>query len=94
MKRFHAIITGRVTGVGFRYKTMEIAKELDLKGFVQNIAGENVEIVAEGEDKKLEEFKNRLEQEYSANIISFGVDYEDPTGEFQKFSIVRGPVRD
>lgn len=90
----HTIITGRVTGVGFRFTTREIAKKLGVRGFVQNIAGENVEIIAEAEEKKLTELKNQLRQTFADNIVNFETNFEDPIGNFTDFSIKRGPVKD
>ncbi|MFA8298851.1 MAG: acylphosphatase [Hyphomicrobiales bacterium] len=57
MKKAYIItIEGRVQGVGFRYFTSAIAKELDIKGYTRNTPDGNVYIVAEGEERDLNKF--------------------------------------
>lgn len=48
MKRVHAIVSGRVQGVGFRAATHRHASELDLTGWVRNQPDGTVEFEAEG----------------------------------------------
>ena len=48
-------IEGRVQGVFFRAATLEQAGRLGLKGWVRNCPDGSVEVVAEGERKKIEE---------------------------------------
>ena len=59
----HAIVRGKVQGVYFRAFTQHHANILGIAGFVRNLYGENaVEICAEGERKKLEQFLRYLHQ--------------------------------
>ncbi|MDO4364277.1 MAG: acylphosphatase, partial [Clostridia bacterium] len=51
--------TGIVQGIGFRPTALRLAQELDVKGEVKNTGG-NVEIIAQAENKALEEFIRRL----------------------------------
>jgi acylphosphatase len=46
----HATVffSGRVQGVGFRYQTMQVAKEFDVSGCVQNLADGRVQLDVEG----------------------------------------------
>jgi acylphosphatase len=53
--RVHLIIEGRVQGVFFRAATEKVAHRLELKGWVKNLPDGAVEVVAEGERKKVEE---------------------------------------
>jgi acylphosphatase len=39
---------GHVQGVGFRYTTLQVAKEFDVAGFVSNVADGRVRLEAEG----------------------------------------------
>ena len=48
MKRLHAIVEGRVQGVGFRQWTCRKAQALGLTGWVRNLEDGRVELVAEG----------------------------------------------
>jgi acylphosphatase len=60
MKRLHAVVRGRVQGVCFRMFTQEQAVQLGLQGWVRNVPGATVEIVAEGSQTRLDEFVERL----------------------------------
>lgn len=50
------IVKGRVQMVGYRYFTMRKAAFLGVKGYVRNMSNGDVEIVADAEQKVLEEF--------------------------------------
>lgn len=61
-KRIHILVSGLVQGVFFRLNTKNKAKELNLKGWVRNLADGRVEILAEG---KKEDLKRLLEWTYN-----------------------------
>lgn len=48
MKSIRLIVSGRVQGVAFRYYTRRKAASLGVRGYVRNLPGGEVEIVAEG----------------------------------------------
>jgi acylphosphatase len=50
-------ITGRVQGVWFRATVKERADELGIKGWVRNTDDGAVEILAEGEEDSLDQFR-------------------------------------
>ena len=52
-KGIHLLISGRVQGVFFRYSARQRAEELDLAGYAKNLLDGRVEIVAEGDEKRL-----------------------------------------
>ncbi|MBI4155591.1 acylphosphatase [Candidatus Woesearchaeota archaeon] len=54
MKRVSITIMGKVTGVFFRAHVRDLAKELGIKGYVQNTPDDCLLIVAEGEEKAIE----------------------------------------
>ena len=54
MKKVRAIISGRVQGVWFRASTLEKAQEYGVRGTVRNMVDGRVELVAEGEDERVE----------------------------------------
>lgn len=62
MERLHAVIHGRVQGVGFRYFLYRKGRELGLRGWVRNNDGGTVELVAEGERADLELFRTAAEE--------------------------------
>lgn len=57
---FHALVSGRVQGVGFRYTALREARALGIVGFVRNLDDGDVEILAEGEETDLDRFLSWL----------------------------------
>ena len=55
MKRIHIIVTGTVTGVGFRWWLKMEAEKRNIHGFVKNRTKDEVEAVLLGEDKNVDE---------------------------------------
>ncbi len=53
-------MSGQVQGVGFRWFSMMCARELSLTGTVRNMANGMVDIHVQGEEKKIDEFLDRL----------------------------------
>ena len=60
MHRVHLLIHGRVQGVGYRYFVLRRAQELNLTGWVRNLADGSVETEADGDRAGLERFRDRL----------------------------------
>jgi len=55
LKRIHIIVTGTVTGVGFRWWLKMEAEKRNIHGFVKNRTEDEVEAVLLGEDKNVDE---------------------------------------
>ena len=53
MKCVHLLISGKVQGVFFRDNTRKKAEELGLKGYAKNLEDGTVEVVAEGNEEKI-----------------------------------------
>ncbi len=88
LSRVHAVISGRVQGVAFRYFTERWASELGLTGWVRNRFDGRVEVVAEGKKDGLEALLTRLrEGPRSAVVEDVDVVWEQPTGEFRDFRV-------
>lgn len=87
----HLIISGRVQGVGFRYFTYRSAKELGIKGWVQNLQDGTVETVLAGSHESIEKMMEKLEQgPPSARVQNIEeVDGQINTDNFNDFSIRR-----
>ncbi|MCM8731331.1 acylphosphatase [Hephaestia sp. GCM10023244] len=47
------LVTGRVQGVGYRNWTMGAARDLKLRGWVRNLNGSDVEILATGDEEAI-----------------------------------------
>jgi acylphosphatase len=52
--RVHAVVTGRVQGVGFRFSTVDRGRQLGVRGWVRNLPDGSVEVEAEGERSLVE----------------------------------------
>ncbi|MCX7924226.1 MAG: acylphosphatase [Fimbriimonadales bacterium] len=88
MKRLTARVYGAVQGVGYRAFALSEARRLGLSGYVRNCADGSVEVVAEGEEEKLQSFLERLQRGPSASHVDY-VDsvYSKAKGEFESFTI-------
>lgn len=81
-------VFGRVQGVGFRYFTHELARRLQLSGFVTNLPDRSVRAYAEGPRSALEEFLRQLEQGPAGATVHEARSHWGPaTGQYTCFSI-------
>ena len=88
MKRVRLVISGSVQGVFFRHNTNKEANKLGLKGFVRNLDNGSVEVIAEGEDKKMEQLIEFCKKGPDrARVDNVEIEYEEPKKEFTEFSI-------
>ncbi len=88
--RAHVWISGRVQGVFFRAHTKEVAEKLGLTGWVRNLPDGRVEAVFEGEEEAVKEAIEWCKRGPPlAKVERVEVRYEDPTGEFKDFRIIR-----
>lgn len=60
--------TGHVQGVGFRYKTLQIAKEFEVSGFVRNLPDGRVQLEVEGADAEARAFVAEVKDRLSVYI--------------------------
>ncbi len=87
-KRAHLWIHGYVQGVGFRQNTRQKALQLGLSGWVRNLPGGGVEVVAEGEEQVLRELIAWCHRGPTwAEVDNVQVQWESYKGEFSRFSI-------
>ena len=56
-KRIHVFYSGQVQGVGFRYTVQDIAASFGIAGWFRNLRDGRVEVVAEGKEMDLKEFR-------------------------------------
>jgi acylphosphatase len=89
-KRLHAVIKGRVQGVGFRFFVEQNAGTLNLTGWVRNRWNRTVEVMVEGKQENLEKLLAALHNgPTSANVSEVQSDWRPATGEFLSFTIRR-----
>ncbi len=86
MKRLHLQIRGVVQGVGFRPFVYNLARKLNLKGFVTNTS-KGVTLEIEGE--KIEEFLETLKREPPPLSKIYSIEIKElPFVEYDDFSII------
>ena len=54
--------SGHVQGVGFRYSTLQVAKEFEVAGWVANLPDGRVQMEAEGQTDEVNAFVTTLEE--------------------------------
>ncbi len=90
LARFHALIDGRVQGIGFRFFAQDAGNALGITGWVRNRFDGQVEVVAEGERTQLEGFLEQLRRgPRGAYITQLDVEWETASGEFAQFDVRR-----
>lgn len=91
MRRVKIIAGGDVQAVGYREYVRKATFRKKISGHVRNLESGEVEIVAEGDEKELETFIENINvSEYPIDVSEFSVTWQDATGEYSKFEIIRG----
>jgi acylphosphatase len=88
LKRFHIILKGRVIGVFFREFAKQEANKKGIVGYVKNTK-DDVEILAQGEEMKLQEFIRQCKKGPMNAFVSSSEIKEEKvdTDEFEYFDI-------
>ena len=82
------LFEGRVQGVFFRANTVRCAESLGLVGWVRNTNDGRVEAVFEGEEEDVREAIDWCEHKQPfAEVVSKEVEFCDPNGRYDDFSI-------
>ncbi len=79
--------TGHVQGVGFRYTTLQVAKEYEVTGFVRNLDDGRVHLEAEGRRGEIEAFLRGLADAMPGYIRKTERSTERRPPQFQGFAI-------
>ena len=86
--RLHAVVKGRVQGVGFRWFVLAKARALGLSGEVRNLENGSVEVSAEGPRADLESLAEELKEgPASSTVEGTTIEWEKYTGHFSGFEI-------
>jgi acylphosphatase len=92
-ERAHLFITGRVQGVFFRLETRDQAKKRNVTGWIRNRSDGRVETVFEGDIENVEKMIEFCKiGPPSARVATTDVQWEDYSGQFKDFRILRTPI--
>jgi len=87
--RLHAVVSGRVQGVAFRWYARRVADGLGLKGWIRNRGEDQVEVCVEGERAELEKYAAWLRRGPSlARVEDVDDTWAEATGEFKDFRVI------
>lgn len=87
-RRLHAVVRGRVQGVGFRATTQGEARRLGLAGWVRNRGDGGVEALAEGDESRLKLFLAYLHRgPWGAGVASVAEDWSRAQGAPMPFQV-------
>ena len=81
--------SGRVQGVGFRWRTVRTAEKFDVTGYVRNLRDGTVELVAEGSRPEVEGFLAAIAERLDGCIADADVTWNAPRGDRTSFGVVR-----
>lgn len=86
---YHATVffSGRVQGVGFRYQTLQVAKEFEISGWVANLPDGRVQLEAEGQTKEVKDFIAAIQARMEGHIRKVEESSATRPPQFSGFSI-------
>lgn len=86
--QLHAIVDGRVQGVGFRFFVKAVAEELNLTGWVRNKWDGRVEVLAEGDRADLESLLDSIRRgPPSAYVSEVRVEWNPAGQAYRRFNV-------
>ena len=87
------IAKGEVQRVGYRDIVERAARKLKLTGNVSNIKPYDVRIICEGDKTTIDSFIEQIRiKEYPIDVEHLDISFQDATGEFDYFEIIRGDM--
>jgi acylphosphatase len=82
-----AFFSGHVQGVGFRYLTLQVAKEFEVSGFVKNLPDGRVLLESEGTAAEVRDFIAAVQERMTGYIRQVEQAEAQRVPQFQGFSI-------
>ncbi len=86
-KQLHVYFSGTVQGVGFRFTAREIADDLGVCGWAKNLRDGRVEVLAEADEKTLQDFLERINGYFGRYITGADVSWSPASGACKDFEI-------
>jgi acylphosphatase len=87
MRGIEVYVSGVVQGVGFRYFTRRVAREMGIKGYVKNLPDGRVYIIAVGEDAMLDKFISAIKKGPRLSVVKKVEISEVESVKFDDFEI-------
>ncbi len=88
ISQYHIFVSGKVQGVGFRFRTRIKAKQLNLTGWVKNLTDGRVEIIVQGKKEDLDKLLEWIKSQPAFSKIKKTVFFQEPIKEeFNDFLI-------
>lgn len=88
--RLQVHYSGRVQGVGFRYRVKSLARGFEVMGSVRNLPDGRVELLVEGMQAELSAFQQAIRESELGHFIGHeAVNWSPPEGDLRGFEIVR-----
>jgi acylphosphatase len=89
IKKAILIVSGDVQEVGYLETIHEIAFDMHLTGQVRNLENGNVEVIVEGDEGLLRQFARKIHfREFPVEVRRIRKQFNSPTGEYKKFTVV------
>lgn len=86
----HAIVRGRVQGVGFRYFVLQHAQQLRLSGWVRNLPNGRVEVEASGDEDSIDQLEQILwKGPHFSHVEDVAVTRTDEPRDYTEFEVRR-----
>ncbi len=93
--RYSLQVSGAVQRVGYRHIVQNIARKLNITGYIENLEGYDVHIIAEGRVHDLDAFIQAIRVvEYPVEVEEICTVEEEYRGEFSYFTVIRGSPED
>lgn len=84
----HLFFSGRVQGVGFRFRALNQAQKYTLKGWVKNLPDGRVELLAQGKANDLDGFLANLRQEFEGKLTDCQIQEEELREDCRDFQVI------
>jgi acylphosphatase len=85
----HLLIKGKVQGVFFRATAKDVAKKLNLTGWIKNTKEGNVEATVSGEEQQLQKFTKWCKQGPDKAIVEEVIVTQKEETTFNGFTVIR-----